>query len=173
MIENNIIEKIYCDGACSGNPGNSGTGVVLFYQNKKVELYYGGFVEQGTNNIAELNGIYKALLFVKLDKNSNQIKILADSKYAIDCISKWSFSWSANGWKKKGGEIKNLELIQAIFKLYLAFKHRVVFEHVKGHSGDFGNELADVMARKAIKMGNYRFERYDYNSLESVLKEKY
>ncbi len=164
--------KIYCDGACSGNPGNAGSGLAIYSNKKNPVLLYGAFEEEGTNNIAELNALHQALVIARQTNSENIISIYSDSKYAIDCITTWAYSWKKNGWSKKGGEIKNLELIIEAHTLYEKLKTKIEINHVKGHSGVEGNELADRMAVYTIKMKNKDFAFYSYNKIEEVLSMK-
>ena len=161
--------SIYCDGACSGNPGRAGSGLALYKNNEKPVLYYGNYVANGTNNIAELNALYKALLLANETNTDEKVMILSDSKYSIDCISTWAYGWKRNGWTKKSGEIKNLELIKNAHNLYEKIKNDIIIKHVKGHAGIEGNELADRMALHTIKAKNDEFEVYEYVSVDSVL----
>lgn len=161
--------KIYCDGACSGNPGNAGSGLAIYSSKKKPVLLYGAYEEIGTNNIAELNALHQALIIASQTHSENIISIYSDSKYAIDCITTWAYGWKANGWTKKGGEIKNLELIIEAHNLYEKLKNKIEIIHVKGHSGIEGNELADRMAVYTIKEKNKDFSFYSYNKVEEVL----
>ena len=161
--------KIYCDGACSGNPGKAGSGLALYIDNKLPILYHGAYVENGTNNIAELNALYKALLLSAEIQSSQIITILSDSKYSIDCIKTWAYGWKAKGWTKKGGEIKNLELIKAAHLLYEKIKNKIEIKHVKGHAGIEGNELADRMAVHTIKAKNENYESFSYSNVNDVL----
>lgn len=161
--------KIYCDGACSGNPGNAGSGLAIYSSKKKPVLLYGAYEEIGTNNIAELNALHQALIIASQTHSENIISIYSDSKYAIDCITTWAYGWKANGWTKKGGEIKNLELIIEAHNLYEKLKNKIEIIHVKGHSGVEGNELADRMAVYTIKEKNKDFSFYSYNKVEEVL----
>ena len=174
-IEENEDEehiKIYCDGACSGNPGNAGSGLAIYSNKKNPVLLYGAYEEEGTNNIAELNALHQALVIARQTNSQNIISIFSDSKYAIDCITTWAYSWKKNGWSKKGGEIKNLELIIEAHTLYEKLKNKIEINHVKGHSGVEGNELADRMAVYTIKMKNKDFAFYSYNKIEEVLSMK-
>ena len=164
--------RIYCDGACSGNPGNAGSGLAIYSNKKNPVLLYGAYEEVGTNNIAELNALHQALIIAKQTSSDNIISIFSDSKYAIECITTWAFSWKANGWSKKGGEIKNLELIKETHNLFLKLKDKIEINHVKGHAGVEGNELADRMAVYTIKAKNRNFEFYSYNKIEEVLGMK-
>ncbi|QBG37655.1 ribonuclease H family protein [Litorilituus sediminis] len=151
--------EIYSDGACSPNPGKSGTGLAVYEKiDDKMQLtslYYGLYQAMGTNNTAELNGLLSAFRLADhiLAKGQHtSIDILSDSKYSIDCITKWAKGWQAKGWTRgKGEEIKNLEVIQQSYALYLKLKKQVQVIHVKGHADIEGNELADRMAVLARK----------------------
>lgn len=140
--------QIYCDGACSPNPGKSGTGIALYNQGKVISLYYGLYQPNGTNNTAELNGLLYAFKLAKKQlTNVDKVQILSDSKYSIDCITKWAKGWQAKGWTRgKGEEIKNLSLIKECFSLYQELKNQLIISHVKGHANIEGNELSDRMA---------------------------
>ena len=161
--------RIYCDGACSGNPGLAGSGLAVYSNEKNPVLLHGDFVEKGTNNIAELNALYQALIIAKQTSSKNIITIYSDSKYSIDCIKTWAYGWKAKGWTKKGGEIKNLELIKKTHELYEKIKDLIEIKHVKGHAGIEGNELADRMAVTAIKEKNTNYEMYSYQKIDEVL----
>lgn len=163
------IIKIYCDGACSGNPGMAGSGLAIYSNKKNPVLLHGAYVEDGTNNIAELNALHQALIIARQTNSEDTITIFSDSKYSIDCITVWAYGWKAKGWTKKGGEIKNLELIQSAHQLYEKLKNKIEIKHVKGHSGIEGNELADRMAVHTIKAKNKDFVFYSYNKIEEVL----
>jgi ribonuclease HI len=140
--------KIYCDGACSPNPGKAGTGMAVYEQNKLTTLWYGLYEANGTNNTAELNGLLQSLLLAqKYIAQQQSVHILCDSKYSIDCITKWAKGWKSKGWKRgKGEEIKNLAIIQQSYDLYTRLKNEVSISHVKAHANIEGNELADRMA---------------------------
>ena len=167
--QENTNVSIYCDGACSGNPGKSGSGLAVYKNGEKPTLYYGNYDSHGTNNTAELKALYKALLLANEIKTDEKVIILSDSKYSIDCISTWAYGWKRNGWTKKGGEIKNLDLIKNAHNLYEQIKNKITIKHVIGHAGIEGNELADRMALHAIKAQNDEFEIYEYVSVDSVL----
>jgi len=161
---------IYCDGACQGNPGKSGSGIAVYYTGEeKPVLYYGNHEEKGTNNSAELGALYAALKIASEANLGEEITILSDSKYSIDCITKWAYGWASKGWTKRGGPIKNLDLIKQAHSLYNTMKDSISIAHVKGHSGVEGNELADRMAGFAIKQKNVEYETYEYSSIREVL----
>ena len=125
--------SIYTDGACSGNPGPAGSGVVVV-QNDIIVHEISQSLGIGTNNIAELTAIKLALEFLK-DHHSTSITIYTDSTYSIGILTK--------NWKAKA----NVELVGSIRQLMKPFK-RLKLTHVKGHSGHPGNERADLLAVK-------------------------
>jgi ribonuclease HI len=112
--------NIYCDGACDPNPGEAGSGIAIYRNGELAELWYGLYNPHGTNNSAELNALYQALHFAKVDiEKGNEVQILCDSKYSIDCVTNWAFNWERRGWRrKKDGDIKNLTIIQQAHELY-------------------------------------------------------
>ena len=156
--------EIYCDGACSPNPGKSGTGLAVYELGKITSLYYGLYLPNGTNNTAELSGLLSAFQIAQhfIDKNNEQsICILSDSKYSIDAITKWAKGWQTKGWTRgKGEEIKNLALIQQCYALYKTMHTKITIRHVKGHANIEGNELADRMAVLARKQQQVNMIRY-------------
>lgn len=156
--------EIYCDGACSPNPGKSGTGIAVYELGKVTSLYFGLYEKNGTNNTAELNGLLSSFQLAQhfIEKNKEQtICILSDSKYSIDCITKWAKGWQAKGWTRgKGEEIKNLALVQQCYALYKTMHTKITIRHVKGHANIEGNELADRMAVLARKQQQVPMIRY-------------
>jgi len=161
----NILE-IYCDGACQGNPGEAGSGLSIYEGPDNPTLLYGAYNPKGTNNTAELNALLKAL---QIASKASKTTIYTDSKYSMDAITTWAYGWKRNGWKKKGGEIKNLALIKATHELYDSIKGKVTIKHVKGHAGIEGNELADRMAVHAISQKKSAYEAYEYESVDDVI----
>jgi len=154
--------QVYCDGACEPNPGESGSGIAVYCEGILSELWYGLYDAQGTNNTAELNALYQALLIAKESiGNGKDVEVLSDSRYGINCITVWAFNWQKKGWKrKKPGDIKNLEIIQRAHDLYLGIRQEVVVSHVSAHVGIEGNELADRMAVFGIDQNQPDFCRY-------------
>ena len=166
IISNTL--NIYCDGACLNNPGKSGSGLSIYSDNNKPILLYGDYKELGTNNTAELNALYKALVIASESEATN-ITIFSDSQYSIDCVTKWAYGWKNKSWTKKGGEIKNLEIIKISHELYDTIKNKITVKHVKGHSGVEGNELADRMAMMAITSMNSEYMEYSYKEVIEIL----
>ena len=137
---------IYTDGACSGNPGIGGWGVVIV-ENKKEDIFLNGGNNNTTNNKMELTAAIQAL---KYFKNSQKIKLFTDSKYVKDGIQSWIQNWKKNGWETSSKKpVKNKELWMELDALIT--KHNIIWEWVKGHSGNAYNEKADFLARRYIE----------------------
>jgi ribonuclease HI len=153
--------QIYCDGACEPNPGNAGSGVVVYRDGKLAQLWYGLYNPNGTNNTAELNALQQALLLAeKAIEAGEDVQILCDSTYAINCVSKWAAGWEKKGWRKTDGEIKNLAIIQAAYALYTRIESQLELVHVSAHIGTEGNELADRMAMFAVESREPHLRQY-------------
>ena len=138
--------KIYTDGACSGNPGKGGYGVILVFNKYRKELS-GGY-RLTTNNRMEIISIIIGL--EALTKLCN-VTIYSDSRYVVDTMNKgWASKWQSNNWKRNKQEIaKNSDLWKRL--LDLCTKHNVQFIWVKGHSGHPENERCDQLAVLASK----------------------
>ena len=137
--------NIYTDGACSGNPGKGGWGVVILDNNNEILL--NGAEQLTTNNKMELTAAIKALEYFKIKKN---LIIYTDSKYVKDGIESWIINWKKNGWKTSTKKIvKNKELWMRLDNLIN--QHNVTWNWVKGHAGFEFNEKADELARKYIE----------------------
>jgi len=135
---------IYTDGACSGNPGKGGYGVVMLYGSARKELSAG--FEKTTNNRMEVMAVIEGLKALKEPCNVN---LYSDSKYVVDAIEKgWLSSWKKNGWKKSNKDkVLNVDLwIRLEEQLE---KHNVRFIWVKGHADNKENERCDALAREA------------------------
>ena len=153
--------KIFTDGACEPNPGEAGTGLALYLKNDLTELWYGLYQPMGTNNTAELQGLEQAFILAKEKLEAGlSVAIYSDSKYSIDCITKWASGWEKKGWTKSGGEIKNLDIIKAAYALYQELASQITIYHVNGHVGIEGNELADRMSIVAISSKEQGLSRY-------------
>ena len=132
--------KIYTDGACSGNPGPGGWGVILMYGDRKKEL--SGGEPSTTNNRMELIAVITALEALK---EPCKVQLYTDSKYVSDAINQgWLKSWIKRGWKRKDGPVKNPDLWQKL--LPLLETHMVEFIWVKGHAENPYNNRCDELA---------------------------
>lgn len=153
---------IFADGGCEPNPGKAGSGVVVYRDGGLAELWYGLYNPRGTNNTAELQALLQALQIAERETaDGATVAIFCDSKYAIQCVTQWAAGWQRKGWKKQGGEIRNLDLIQPAFALYTRLKRAVQVLHVAGHAGVEGNELADRMSIHGIDTKQAGFARYE------------
>jgi len=132
---NNRID-IYTDGACSGNPGPAGIGVVLLYNNHQKEI--SKFIGDATNNIAELTAIKEGLEAIKDSSRRIPVVVYTDSSYCYGLLTK--------DWKPK----KNIELVMEIRQLTTQFSY-LGFKKVKGHADNPGNNRADELATKAVE----------------------
>ena len=141
--------KIFTDGACSGNPGIGGWGVVILINDNDPIFLNGGEI-QTTNNRMELTATIKAL---KHFKKYQLITLITDSKYVKDGIDSWIANWKKNGWKTASKKpVKNKELWLELDSQIA--KHKITWEWVKGHAGDIYNERADFLARRFIEESN-------------------
>jgi len=135
---------IYTDGACRGNPGPGGWGVLIEYGESRKQLY-GGDIST-TNNKMELTA---AIMALKEIKEPCEIIIYTDSKYVLQGIEEWIHNWKKRGWRGANKKpVKNIELWKELDEL--RDEHNIKWNWVKGHSGDPGNETADMLANRGI-----------------------
>ncbi len=137
---------IYTDGACSGNPGIGGYGIVLMYKENRREVSIG--YKLTTNNRMETMAVIKALNMLKEPCN---VSLYTDSAYVVNAINKgWLYNWKKNNWinsnKKK---TSNIDLWEELLPLLEV--HNVKFIWVKGHSDNEENNRCDFLARQAMK----------------------
>jgi len=136
---------IYTDGACSGNPGIGGWGVVILIPGNN-PVYLNGGSNNTTNNQMELTATIESL---KYFKESKQILIFTDSKYVMNGIETWIKNWKINGWKTASKKpVKNKDLWEKLDKEII--RHTIEWKWVKGHAGNENNEKADFLARQFI-----------------------
>lgn len=128
----------YTDGSCSPNPGPGGFAVI-----KDMQPHILGSEADSTN--IRMEG--KAIIAALNDAKDTQCEIHTDSEFWVKVITEWSLAWEKNGWKKKSGEIKNLDIVKEVCPLYRASNAKLVW--VRGHDNNPGNELADVWANDA------------------------
>ena len=143
MTDELSLVHIFTDGACKGNPGPGGWGVVIRAGDKEKELSGGDKLT--TNNRMELMAAIKGLEALK---RPCQVVLSTDSRYVMDGLTKWIHGWRKNGWKTSDKKpVKNADLWQALIDA--AAPHRVEWMWVKGHAGHPDNERADKLASDA------------------------
>ena len=137
---------IYTDGACKGNPGPGGWGVLLKSGTVEKELF--GGERETTNNRMEMMAVIEAF---KALKRPCQVTLHLDSKYVLQGITEWLPGWKAKGWKTAAKQpVKNVDLWQQLDALVHTGGHKIEWRWVKGHAGDPGNERADALANKGV-----------------------
>ena len=136
--------EIFTDGACRGNPGPGGWGVLLRHNGHEKTLF--GAEAQTTNNRMELMA---AIMAMESLKRPCQVRLTTDSKYVMQGIQEWMANWKKRGWKTAARKpVKNVDLWQRLDQAVTG--HDVQWQWVKGHSGHTENELADELANRAI-----------------------
>ena len=141
----NFKVTVYTDGACRGNPGKGGWGCFIKYPNNKEEQLYGGELET-TNNRMELTAAIKGIEFISPE---NDIALYTDSTYVRNGITQWLEKWKNNNWKTASSKpVANRDLWESLNRVVESRK--VSWFWVKGHSGDPGNTMADILANRGI-----------------------
>ena len=138
------VVEIYTDGACRGNPGPGGWGVVMRYKEREKTLY--GGEPNTTNNRMELQA---AIAGLQALKRPSQVALTTDSQYVKRGITEWMPDWKRRGWKTADRKpVKNVDLWQQLDDL--VGKHQVSWHWVRGHTGHKDNERADALANQGI-----------------------
>lgn len=135
---------IYTDGACRGNPGPGGWGALIEYGDHRKELW--GGERETTNNRMELLAVISGLAALN---QPCKIELYSDSKYVLTGITEWMPQWKKRNWRTAGRKpVKNVDLWQELDTQQ--HRHNIQWHWVKGHSGDPGNEMADMLANRGI-----------------------
>lgn len=138
------IERIYTDGACSGNPGPGGWGTVVYFTDGAIHEM-GGADPQTTNNRMEMQAAIAALEFLAATQQTEPMILYTDSEYLKNGITQWIHGWKKKGWKTSTGKpVLNQDLWQELDRLN---SKQVEWRYVRGHAGDVGNERCDAIAR--------------------------
>ena len=138
---------IYTDGACKGNPGPGGWGAWLKSGTSEKDLFGGEL--NTTNNRMELTAVIEGLAALK---RPCKVLLYLDSQYVRKGITEWIRGWKAKGWLTSTKQpVKNVELWKELDKLVSEGGHQIEWRWVRGHSGDVGNERADMLANKGVE----------------------
>lgn len=136
--------EIFTDGACRGNPGPGGWGVLLRYAGEEKSLW--GGESDTTNNRMELNAVIEGLAALK---RPCEVTLTSDSTYVLKGIQEWMPNWKKRGWKTASKQpVKNVDLWQKLDAVI--GEHKIDWQWVKGHSGHRENEIADQLANRGI-----------------------
>lgn len=143
----NAVE-IYTDGACKGNPGPGGWGVLLKSSDAQKELC-GGELDT-TNNRMEMQAVIEALSALK---RPCRVTLHVDSQYVLKGMTEWLPGWKARGWKTAAkAPVKNVDLWQQLDTLVSTGGHQITWQWVRGHNGDADNERADQLANQGVAL---------------------
>lgn len=154
--------EIFTDGACSGNPGKGGYGILMRVPEKNYQKTFSQGYRKTTNNRMELLAVIIAL--EKLKSTENDIHIFTDSKYVSEAINQqWLFGWAKKGFVK----IKNPDLWKRFYPLFQQYKP--TFHWIKGHSGHPENEICDELAVKASQSAMLETDYFFENAEEGGL----
>ena len=138
---------VYTDGSAHPNPGPGGYGVVAT-ENGNIIHAYSKQIDYTTNNREEIKAILYSL--IHYGKTKDITTVYSDSSYCVNIFTNWMFGWQRNGWIKSDGKTpENIELIQAFYELYQK-GYRINLQKIKGHAGNYYNELADGLATGRI-----------------------
>lgn len=136
----------YTDGGCRGNPGPGGWAFLLIEADTHKALERAGGEARTTNNRMEMTAAIMALRAIK--KTGTPITLYSDSQLLVKSATEWIPGWKAKGWRKKDGELKNVDLLQEIDRL--AAMHDITWKWVRGHAGNPGNERVDELTNEAM-----------------------
>ena len=139
---------MYTDGACKGNPGPGGWGVLLTWGNTEKELFGGELAT--TNNRMEMMAVIEGLSALK---QPCSVTLYIDSQYVLKGMTEWLKGWKARGWLTASKEpVKNVDLWQRLDALVHGAGHKIEWRWVKGHAGHPGNERADALANRGVDL---------------------
>ena len=137
---------VFTDGSCSGNPGPGGWGTVYVHDGEIVAQRYGAEAHT-TNNRMELNAMIEGL---SLLSPTDAVDVYSDSRLVVDTLTKWAAGWERNGWRRRDGEVKNLELVQRAYALSRS-RPQARIQWIHAHDGSLWNEYADSLASAYLR----------------------
>lgn len=137
---------VFTDGACTGNPGPGGWGVV-WVREREILAEKCGHAPHTTNNRMELTALIEAYRMLPED---TEVTLWSDSNLCVQTLNQWAAGWQRLGWKRKTGPIKNLELVKEAYALHLAHP-KAKLRWIKAHNGSLWNEYADALATAYLR----------------------
>ncbi|HYB12570.1 MAG TPA: ribonuclease H [Myxococcota bacterium] len=132
---------LFTDGSCEGNPGPGGWAAV-WVEEDVIRAQKSGFEPETTNNRMELTGLIEAFRMLPEDA---EVTVYSDSELCVKTINEWAAAWEARGWRRKGGEIKNLALVKTLYALAQAHPNTRL-RWIRAHDGSRWNEYVDALA---------------------------
>jgi len=141
-------DGVFTDGSCEGNPGPGGWAFV-WVENDRIRAEKSGADPATTNNRMELTALIEAYRALPADA---ELVVHSDSELCVKTVNEWAAGWEARGWRRKTGEIKNLELVKTLYALAKAHP-RVKLQWIRAHDGTRWNEYVDALALRAQRGG--------------------
>lgn len=142
-----LIQSIYTDGACSGNPGPGGWGTVIYFADGSVHEL-GAAAPQTTNNRMEMQAAIAGIEYLIASGQTQSVILYTDSEYVKNGITQWIKGWKKKGWKTSTGKaVLNQDLWEILDELSQRTPGILQWQYVRGHSGNIGNERCDKIAR--------------------------
>jgi ribonuclease HI len=140
------MSGLFTDGSCEGNPGPGGWAVV-WVENDVIRAQKSGVDPETTNNRMELTALIEAFGMLPQDAD---VTVYSDSELCVKTVNEWAAGWEARGWRRKGGEIKNLELVKRLYAL--AREHpKARLRWIRAHDGSRWNEYVDALASAYLR----------------------
>jgi ribonuclease HI len=162
------IDRIYTDGACSGNPGPGGWGTVVYFADGGVQELGGGDRGRTTNNRMEMQATIAGLEYYQASGQKEGVVLYTDSQYVINGITKWISGWKKKGWKSSTGKaVLNQDLWEELDALN---SRKIEWRYVRGHSGDEGNERCDRIAVAYSHGTPIALKQYSANAVKAEAK---
>jgi ribonuclease HI len=137
---------VFTDGSCEGNPGRGGWGFV-WVEDDRIRAEQHGYDPDTTNNRMELRALIEAYRALSDD---TRVDVYSDSQLCVNTVNEWAKGWEARGWRRKGGPIKNLELVQELYALAQA-RPDVTLRWIRAHDGSRWNEYVDALATTYVR----------------------
>ena len=158
MIDQTIDLFVYTDGACKNNGrANAKAGIGIYFGENDPRNLSKKIVGKQTNNVAELTAVLETYPLIQEDLKEKKVCIVTDSNYVIKCLGSYGEKCYKNNWKNKNKPIPNVDLLKQTYLLYK--DSGVIFQHIEAHTGkqdphSLGNEMADLLANKAVGITN-------------------